>query len=141
MYLLLKTPRLVDLSIQEILRLPQYSKDEEGLCFPVTRFLLRELRIRRDVEPHRPLIPKLKRLRLNVNASVNVKESGEEVVFDEGMFAQMVLSRSLPPIQQQKTAGFSEEDASRIVPPSLDDSDRCLKDVQLRVYEHTQKRN
>ncbi|THV04558.1 hypothetical protein K435DRAFT_774383 [Dendrothele bispora CBS 962.96] len=142
MYLLLKAPRLVDLSIQEIPRLPrlpQYSKHEEGLDFPVTRFLLRELRICRNVKPQKPLAPKLKRLRLNVNASVK-EPSGEEVAFDEGVFEQMVWSRSLPPIRQQETAGLPEEDAS-IVPPSLDDSDRCLKDVQFRVYEHTQKRN
>ncbi|THU79857.1 hypothetical protein K435DRAFT_810361 [Dendrothele bispora CBS 962.96] len=43
MYLLLKTPRLVDLSIREIPRSPQNPDDEEGLDFPVTRFLLREL--------------------------------------------------------------------------------------------------
>ncbi|THV04557.1 hypothetical protein K435DRAFT_961866 [Dendrothele bispora CBS 962.96] len=138
MYLLLKTPRLLDLSIREIPRSPQNPNDEEGLDFPVTRFLLRELRILHDVETHRPLVPKLKRLRLSVNASV--KESSGEVAFDEGTFMQMVSSRSLPPVPQQDTVGLSEEDMS-IVPPSLDDSNRCLKDVKLRVYERTKKRN
>ncbi|KAK7459668.1 hypothetical protein VKT23_009649 [Stygiomarasmius scandens] len=139
--LLLNTPALTDLTIREVrpsamvhraaqqAEIAYYSnyggvvrnESEPQVLFPVTKFFLRNLRIRHLIydddnnkSQSQPLVPKLARLTLDVN--------GTDGEFDEEAFGNMVFSRC-PPMQGSTSA----EQVSRGL--------RCLKFVKLRVFK------